>query len=222
MRYLITDTSERNRSLSLLDGLVQDYRAYSCHPLHPTELARIFIYPIAPGGLLQRYQLRALEDAALEVFDTQAYVVATEGWDPTSRKFLAEPVITGVDLSDYEAYSEPRLQDGFFMQDNVVMSPQGAWAILMCHSGHAVGCGEASMVSALEERLPTTESMINQWLGLWAEEWGGNPEKELAWVLVQLKDIVGAELAEKLWRDHGFVLPEPCREAGPSAENERC
>jgi hypothetical protein len=179
------------------------------------------IYPVAPLSLGQRHAIAA---AAARAGDDSLYLTMLERRDGCYRSKdglrRTEPDLMSLTenwllpLDDTEQYEQTNAARVGL--DHALHSPNGRWAVLVCHEGHAVVGGDAAFMRAAFESFPfdeeglTVDTSVKYWLtdmrGL-ADSLGGRETS--AWVPKLTLTIYGAERGGALLSATGWTSVTP-------------
>jgi hypothetical protein len=132
----------------------------------PAIKHRFVLFPVDHYQLTFE-QFRALAQAAAIESDDFAYQFDVEqwpkfGWDERRREYWR------IQLDDYVSYERPPDDANIVIMQNAVVSPRGAWGLVISDENHAIVGGSDEFAGVLLRDLGVSEQeMMDRWIAVW-------------------------------------------------------
>ena len=92
----------------------------------------------------------------------------------------------------------------FFIQENVMYSPQGKWGIIFSHEDYCLLGGVTEFVEYFERLLPEIDEQVYDFIDYFLDFKFRNPKiVTIAWIPKLLTHIYGKEKADKMLKERG-------------------
>ncbi len=131
-------------------------------PFQPKVQSRLLLFP-TDGFLLTQRQFEALGAASSHLGDATAFCVITEGLELSEE---TAPNYYEFGLRDYSGYRKLR-DSGCVLQENVLLSDSGSWAVLISQEFHALLGGPPPFVAEFSRVYPGRSAEFDRFVEAW-------------------------------------------------------
>lgn len=145
-------------------------------PFQPAVRSRLLLFP-TDGFLLTQRQFEALGAASSHLGDATGFCVITEGLELSEE---ATPDYYEFGLRDYAGYRKLR-DSGCVLQENVLLSDGGSWAVLVSQEFHALLGGPPPFLAEFSRAYPGGGVEFDRFV----EAWKGNAARigsDISWL----------------------------------------